>query len=127
MGHVEVFTTEGNSFPTDTGDCRRSEDPNDENLFCADVPNADAFMASMHDILARFINVLALVAKPYGLSLTLLHVLTLLLDLLDSIGTEASSLTCGTSKHGVSATLPWFHGRCSADAGHPRRPGRSER
>jgi len=39
-----------------------------------DVPNADAFMTSMHDILARFVDVLTPVAELYGLSLTLLHV-----------------------------------------------------
>ena len=74
MGHVEVFTTEGNSFSTDTGGCHRSEDPNDEKLFFVDVPDADAFMTSMHGILARFINVLIPVVEVYGLPLTVLHV-----------------------------------------------------
>ena len=74
LGHVKVFTTEGNPFSTDTGDCHKSEDPNDEKLFHADVPNADTFMKNMHDILVRFINVLSPVAELYGLSLALLHV-----------------------------------------------------
>jgi hypothetical protein len=74
MGHVKVFTTEGTSFSTETGDCHRSEDPNDEKPFCVDVPDADAFMINMHDILARFVNVLTPVAELYGLSSTLLHV-----------------------------------------------------
>jgi len=39
-----------------------------------DVPNADAFMTSMHDILARFITILTPVVELYGLSLTHLHV-----------------------------------------------------
>ncbi|KAF8552603.1 hypothetical protein OG21DRAFT_1443221 [Imleria badia] len=49
MGDVQVFTTE-------------------------DVPDADTFMTSKHDILARFVDVLTPVAELYGLSLTLLHV-----------------------------------------------------
>ncbi|KAF8549066.1 hypothetical protein OG21DRAFT_1500623 [Imleria badia] len=49
MGHVKVFTAE-------------------------DVPDADTFMTSMHDILARFVDVLTPVAELYGLSLTLVHV-----------------------------------------------------
>ena len=71
---MKVFTTEGNSFSVDTGDCHRSEVPNDEKPFCVDVPDVDAFMTSMHDILARFVNILTPVAELYGLSLTLLHV-----------------------------------------------------
>ena len=34
IGPVKVFTTEGNLFSTSTGDCRRSEDPDDGIPFC---------------------------------------------------------------------------------------------
>lgn len=44
---------------------------NDGKPSCVDVHNADAFMTSIHDMLARFVNVLASVAELYGLSLTL--------------------------------------------------------
>ena len=69
MGDVKVFTTEGNSVSMDTG-----EDPNDEKPFCVDVSDADAFMINMHDILARFVNVITPLVEVYGLSLTVLHV-----------------------------------------------------
>jgi hypothetical protein len=74
MGDVKVFTTEGNSFSTDIGGYRRSKDPNDEKPLCVDVPDADAFVINMHDILIRFVDVLTPVVEVYGLSLTVFHV-----------------------------------------------------
>ncbi|KAF8125469.1 hypothetical protein EV363DRAFT_1402460 [Boletus edulis] len=49
IGQVKVFTTE-------------------------DVPDADTFMNTMHDVLTRFVDVLTPVAELYDLPLTLLHV-----------------------------------------------------
>jgi hypothetical protein len=71
---VKVFTTEGIFFSTDAGDRHKSEDPNDEKPFCVDVPDVDAFMTNMHDILTRFVDVITPLFEVYGLSLTLLHV-----------------------------------------------------
>lgn len=47
---------------------------NVEHPFYVDVPDGDTFMTSMHDVLARFVDVLTPVAELYDLSLSLLHV-----------------------------------------------------
>jgi hypothetical protein len=127
MGHVKVFTTEGNSLSTDTRDCHRSENPNNEKPFSVDVPDADAFMTSMHHILARFVNVLTPVAELYGLSLTVLHVFY------DVAGGPVAFNRDGS----IFLNLRYFEAwrerylalvpDISADTGNPRRPGRSER
>ena len=73
-GPVKVFTTEGNSLSSGTGDCHRSEEPDDGISFCVDVPDAGAFVTNMHDILVRFVDVITPVVEVYGLSFALLHI-----------------------------------------------------
>lgn len=45
-----------------------------EKSYFVDVPDADTFITSMHDMPTRFADILTPVAELYGLSLTLLHV-----------------------------------------------------
>jgi hypothetical protein len=41
---------------------------------CADVPDTNTFMARMHDPLARFVHIIAPIARIYNLPMTSLHI-----------------------------------------------------